>query len=201
MAKYLAADLAVRTSRKALKMLGGDGYMIETGAALYANAAAVFPIWEGTENIQLQTIARRITLLEEWELVPAGLRLAMDGYNEILKHTREKDLFEKNQALHFDIARVRSKLEAAIHLTKYLTATGENLAMGEYYSCQVLGQIIELRQDLVLSEKLWELSLQPNSSSSSYMFLDQIAGNEHDFKLRPSREWYTVLSQPPNRSG
>lgn len=202
MAKYLAADVAVRATRKALEMLGGDGYMVETGAALYANAAAVFPIWEGTENIQLQTIARRLAPLEEaltgFEDISSEYAFTLTGaskvYNDIIRNVQDLGLFQENQAVRFDVARVRSRLEAGIQLGKYALSSPEHQALADYYSRRVVQEVLKLRSNLKLEGRIPEPPCLPAQirSLSSYALLDEIAGDENNFKLRPSRQWYTL---------
>lgn len=65
MAKWMAADLAVRVTRASSEILGGLGYMNESGAPVYRHAAEVFTVWEGTEPIQLETISKVLTREQE----------------------------------------------------------------------------------------------------------------------------------------
>jgi hypothetical protein len=50
--KYLAAEKAVEISRRCLQIHGGNGYMREFGAEKLLRDALVFPIYEGTSQIQ-----------------------------------------------------------------------------------------------------------------------------------------------------
>jgi len=50
--KYLAAEKAVEMSRRCLQIHGGNGYMREFGAEKLLRDALVFPIYEGTSQIQ-----------------------------------------------------------------------------------------------------------------------------------------------------
>jgi alkylation response protein AidB-like acyl-CoA dehydrogenase len=50
--KYLAAEKAVELSRRCLQIHGGNGYMREFGAEKLLRDALVFPIYEGTSQIQ-----------------------------------------------------------------------------------------------------------------------------------------------------
>lgn len=142
MAKYLAADTAVQVCRRALEIFGGDGYMNEMGMSLYSNAAAVFPIWEGTENIQLQTIARKLRPVDPYQnfrnkgsfsgdyqiILDAGFQL----YNATLDFTQNTTKeFAGNQAVQFALARMRSKLEAARQLGEYTESTLETVPLEE----------------------------------------------------------------------
>jgi alkylation response protein AidB-like acyl-CoA dehydrogenase len=50
--KYLAAEKAVELSRRCLQIHGGNGYMRDFGAEKLLRDALVFPIYEGTSQIQ-----------------------------------------------------------------------------------------------------------------------------------------------------
>jgi 3-(methylthio)propanoyl-CoA dehydrogenase len=50
--KYLAAEKAVEMSRRCLQIHGGNGYMRDFGAEKLLRDALVFPIYEGTSQIQ-----------------------------------------------------------------------------------------------------------------------------------------------------
>lgn len=50
--KYLAAEKAVEISRRCIQILGGVGYTSEFGAEKLLRDAVVFPIYEGTSQIQ-----------------------------------------------------------------------------------------------------------------------------------------------------
>jgi hypothetical protein len=50
--KYLGAEKAVEISRRALQILGGNGYIREYGAEKLVRDAMVMPIYEGTSQIQ-----------------------------------------------------------------------------------------------------------------------------------------------------
>jgi len=50
--KYLGAERAVRSARRALQILGGNGYIREYGAEKLLRDALVMPIYEGTSQIQ-----------------------------------------------------------------------------------------------------------------------------------------------------
>jgi alkylation response protein AidB-like acyl-CoA dehydrogenase len=50
--KYLAAEKAVEMARRCLQIHGGNGYMREFGAEKLLRDALVFPIYEGTSQIQ-----------------------------------------------------------------------------------------------------------------------------------------------------
>lgn len=50
--KYIASEKAVEMSRRSVQILGGVGYMREYGAEKLLRDAMVFPIYEGTSQIQ-----------------------------------------------------------------------------------------------------------------------------------------------------
>jgi 3-(methylthio)propanoyl-CoA dehydrogenase len=50
--KYLGAEKAIEISRRALQILGGNGYIKEYGAEKLVRDAMVMPIYEGTSQIQ-----------------------------------------------------------------------------------------------------------------------------------------------------
>ena len=50
--KYLAAEKAVEMARRCMQIHGGNGYMTEYGAEKLLRDAMVFPIYEGTSQIQ-----------------------------------------------------------------------------------------------------------------------------------------------------
>mgnify|MGYP003331466227 CR=1 FL=1 len=60
MAKLLAARVAFANADCALQIHGGNGYMRDYGAEKLLRDAMVLPIYEGTSNMQLQTIAKAL---------------------------------------------------------------------------------------------------------------------------------------------
>lgn len=60
MAKYWASVIAQRVSGQAIEWAGGVGFTRETGIEKYWRDSKIGAIYEGTSNIQLQTIARFI---------------------------------------------------------------------------------------------------------------------------------------------
>ncbi|KAI8882681.1 acyl-CoA dehydrogenase NM domain-like protein [Backusella circina FSU 941] len=61
MAKWLAAKVAEKASSYAVEWMGGNGFVRETGVEKFYRDAKIGSIYEGTNNIQLQTIAKIIT--------------------------------------------------------------------------------------------------------------------------------------------
>ena len=57
MAKLYASEMAGRAADRALQILGGRGYMIESPAARFYRELRVDRIWEGTSEIQRLIIA------------------------------------------------------------------------------------------------------------------------------------------------
>jgi alkylation response protein AidB-like acyl-CoA dehydrogenase len=57
MAKLYASEMAGRVADRALQVLGGRGYMIESPAARFFKELRVDRIWEGTSEIQRHVIA------------------------------------------------------------------------------------------------------------------------------------------------
>ena len=60
MAKYVAAKTAVYVSDEAIQLLGGYGYMTEYEVERYYRDAKIAEIYEGTKEIQKNTIASQI---------------------------------------------------------------------------------------------------------------------------------------------
>ncbi|KIY45146.1 acyl-CoA dehydrogenase NM domain-like protein [Fistulina hepatica ATCC 64428] len=60
MAKYAASQVAQRVSGAAIEWAGGVGFTRETGLEKYWRDSKIGAIYEGTSNIQLQTIAKFI---------------------------------------------------------------------------------------------------------------------------------------------
>lgn len=58
MAKLVASEAAVHASSCAMQTLAGFGYMMESGAQRLLRDALLYPVSEGTTEIQLRTIAR-----------------------------------------------------------------------------------------------------------------------------------------------
>lgn len=61
MAKLYASQVAERVSSKAIEWMGGMGFVKETGAEKYFRDSKIGAIYEGTSNIQLQTIAKLVS--------------------------------------------------------------------------------------------------------------------------------------------
>lgn len=57
-AKYFASEVAVQTCLKAIQIHGGYGFMKEYDVGRWLNDAVIFRIWEGTSEVQKNTIAR-----------------------------------------------------------------------------------------------------------------------------------------------
>ncbi|MBF6570274.1 MAG: acyl-CoA dehydrogenase family protein [Candidatus Binataceae bacterium] len=60
MAKVFAAEMAERVAREAMQIHGGYGYSMEFDVQRYWRDARVLSIFEGTNEIQLEVIGRRI---------------------------------------------------------------------------------------------------------------------------------------------
>ena len=60
MAKYLAGKLAVQVCDEAIQMHGGYGYITENHVERYYRDAKITEIYEGTKEVQLNTIAKGI---------------------------------------------------------------------------------------------------------------------------------------------
>lgn len=58
MAKYFASQVAQRASGSAIEWAGGQGFTREQGIEKYWRDSKIGAIYEGTSNIQLQTIAK-----------------------------------------------------------------------------------------------------------------------------------------------
>lgn len=61
MAKCYAADVAVWVAQEAVQILGGHGYMEDHPVEKWYRDAKIYPIWEGTNEIQRSIISRAIT--------------------------------------------------------------------------------------------------------------------------------------------
>lgn len=61
MAKCYSADVAVWVAQEAVQILGGYGYMEDHPVEKWYRDAKIYPIWEGTNEIQRSIISRAIT--------------------------------------------------------------------------------------------------------------------------------------------
>ena len=61
MAKCFTADVAVQVTQEAVQILGGHGYMRDHPVEKWYRDAKVFQIWEGTNEIQREIIARALS--------------------------------------------------------------------------------------------------------------------------------------------
>jgi short/branched chain acyl-CoA dehydrogenase len=60
MAKYYASEVAARTTSKCVEWLGGVGFTRDFPVEKYYRDCKIGAIYEGTSNIQLNTIAKHI---------------------------------------------------------------------------------------------------------------------------------------------
>lgn len=60
MAKYYAGKLAVKVCDEAVQMHGGYGYIAEYEVERFFRDAKITEIYEGTKEVQLNTIARDV---------------------------------------------------------------------------------------------------------------------------------------------
>ncbi|KAF7731252.1 hypothetical protein EC973_000668 [Apophysomyces ossiformis] len=60
MAKFLAAKVAEKATSYAVEWMGGNGFVRETGVEKFYRDSKIGSIYEGTNNMQLQTIAKII---------------------------------------------------------------------------------------------------------------------------------------------
>jgi alkylation response protein AidB-like acyl-CoA dehydrogenase len=60
MAKYISSVMAERITSQSLELFGGYGYTREYPVEKYYRDAKIGKIYEGTSNMQLQTIAKQI---------------------------------------------------------------------------------------------------------------------------------------------
>lgn len=60
MAKYYASEVAANASSKAVEWLGGVGFTKDFPAEKFYRDAKIGAIYEGTSNIQLNTIAKLV---------------------------------------------------------------------------------------------------------------------------------------------
>lgn len=65
MAKVVASEAAVDVSSDAMQIMGGLGYMTETPVQRCLRDAYLYPVSEGTTEIQLRTIARLAGIIEQ----------------------------------------------------------------------------------------------------------------------------------------
>ena len=63
-AKYFASEVAVRTCLNAIQIHGGYGFMKEYDVGRWLNDAIIFRIWEGTSEVQKNTIAKYLAGLD-----------------------------------------------------------------------------------------------------------------------------------------
>jgi 3-(methylthio)propanoyl-CoA dehydrogenase len=105
--KYLGAEKAVELSRRALQILGGNGYIREYGAEKLVRDALVMPIYEGTSQIQA-LMAMKDTL--------AAVMKSPQGFVARLAQTRWRSLSAKS-SLERRVARLQLlSLSAQQHL-------------------------------------------------------------------------------------
>jgi alkylation response protein AidB-like acyl-CoA dehydrogenase len=72
MAKLFAARTAVEVAEEAMQLCGGSGYFLSGGLERIYRDVRVTEIYEGTREIQKNTIASRL-LAEPWDVAPKGL--------------------------------------------------------------------------------------------------------------------------------
>ena len=58
MAKLIASQVAERVASKCIELLGGVGFTKDLGVEKFYRDAKIGTIYEGTSNIQLNTIAK-----------------------------------------------------------------------------------------------------------------------------------------------
>jgi alkylation response protein AidB-like acyl-CoA dehydrogenase len=63
-AKFYASEVAVQTCLKAIQIHGGYGFMKEYDVGRWLNDAIIFRIWEGTSEVQKNTIAKYVANLD-----------------------------------------------------------------------------------------------------------------------------------------
>lgn len=61
MAKFVAAKVAERATSYAVEWMGGNGFVRETGVEKFYRDAKIGSIYEGTNNMQLETISKIIS--------------------------------------------------------------------------------------------------------------------------------------------
>lgn len=61
MAKLYASQIAEKASSKAIEWCGGVGFTRELGVEKFFRDSKIGAIYEGTSNIQLQTIAKLVS--------------------------------------------------------------------------------------------------------------------------------------------
>lgn len=66
MAKYFASEVAASASSKAIEWLGGVGFTKDFPVEKYYRDSKIGAIYEGTTNIQLNTIAKLIANEYKW---------------------------------------------------------------------------------------------------------------------------------------
>lgn len=209
MAKYLAARTAVGVTRKALEIFGGDGYITESGMAMYDSAAAVFPIWEGTENVQLQTVARklksfdekRIPVLEGAMEYTKNMLASAGAYNLALRLAQDRKDID-HQSVQFSLARMRSQLEAGVQVGVFAADTSDsarqqyNLLLAAAYVRSMTDGVIAAAKDIVGDgtpfgeQGIQRARLSELAFGIKPMLFDRIAGMENNFVLMPSKAWY-----------
>jgi alkylation response protein AidB-like acyl-CoA dehydrogenase len=60
MAKYYCSQIAERVASQSLEIFGGNGFIKDFPAEKFYRDAKIGKIYEGTSNIQLQTIAKNM---------------------------------------------------------------------------------------------------------------------------------------------
>lgn len=138
MAKYLAAQVAVEVAERAAQIHGGYRHFGDYLITILERDAKILPTYEGTEDMQLQSIAMEYerykdgcsfilenNVLEAESMLKAGLQEAynrlMDTYNQFKKTfnlLKEEGLLQK-QAVKFSLAKMETDILAAQVLSMY----------------------------------------------------------------------------------
>lgn len=71
--KAWATDMAVQVTSTAIQVIGGMGYIEETGAGQFYRDARILPIYEGTNGIQAADFVFRKVLMDEGNILTAWL--------------------------------------------------------------------------------------------------------------------------------
>jgi acyl-CoA dehydrogenase len=143
LAKYRTAEDAVQCSKRALEIVGGNGYTEEFPTARLFRDSMVLPVWEGPANIQALEVLRLVAGKEPGDRAFAGkIRTIVEALPPEL--AEEKRLLDKG----------------LVDATDALTYLRANPQDGERYARNVMDHMADLLSGALLAdEAAYDLTL------------------------------------------
>ena len=162
MAKYNAARVAEEVTRRACKIYGGYGFFNDQMVTLLDRDAKILPIYEGTEEMQLERIAHGgfKGLVEDPQIEPKdmeasdSLSIARQAvylseilFSKMVNYAASADSerkIDEDQVVRLGLSKTKTDIMAAKMLVQYATEqTKENKAkmlslMAQYKACGVI---------------------------------------------------------------